>query len=30
MIRKLSLFFIRLYWWTLSPILGSVCRFQPS
>ena len=30
MIRKLSLFFIRLYWWTLSPIIGSVCRFQPS
>lgn len=30
MLRKLGLFFIRIYWWTLSPIIGSVCRFQPS
>lgn len=21
---------IRLYWWTLSPLLGGVCRFEPS
>ena len=24
------LMLIRLYWWTLSPLLGSVCRFEPS
>lgn len=30
MIAKLLLFFIRIYWWTLSPLIGSVCRFQPS
>lgn len=27
---KLLLFLIRIYWWTLSPVIGSVCRFQPS
>jgi putative membrane protein insertion efficiency factor len=21
---------IRVYWWTLSPLIGSVCRFEPS
>ena len=21
---------IRVYWWTLSPLIGSVCRFHPS
>lgn len=30
MIAKLLLFFIRIYWRTLSPLIGSVCRFQPS
>ena len=30
MISKLLLFLIRIYWWTLSPLIGSVCRFQPS
>lgn len=23
-------FFIRLYQWTISPLLGPVCRFTPS
>lgn len=27
---RLFLFFIQIYWWTLSPIIGSVCRFQPT
>ncbi len=30
MIANLVLFFIRIYWRTLSPLIGSVCRFQPS
>jgi putative membrane protein insertion efficiency factor len=30
MIAKVLLFLIRIYWWTLSPLIGSVCRFQPS
>ncbi|HJK93692.1 MAG TPA: membrane protein insertion efficiency factor YidD [Polyangiaceae bacterium LLY-WYZ-15_(1-7)] len=30
MAKKLTLLFIRLYWWTLSPLLGSVCRYEPS
>ena len=21
---------IRVYWWTLSPLIGSVCRYSPS
>ncbi|MCA9583368.1 MAG: membrane protein insertion efficiency factor YidD [Myxococcales bacterium] len=21
---------IRLYWWTLSPLIGRACRFEPS
>lgn len=24
------LFLIRIYWWTLSPLMGNVCRFHPS
>jgi hypothetical protein len=24
------LFLIKIYWWTLSPIIGGVCRFQPT
>jgi putative membrane protein insertion efficiency factor len=27
---RLFLFFIQIYWWTLSPIISSVCRFQPT
>ncbi|MBX7191761.1 MAG: membrane protein insertion efficiency factor YidD [Sandaracinaceae bacterium] len=30
MIAKLLQLVIRFYWWTLSPVMGSVCRFQPS
>ena len=29
-IAWLMLVLIRIYWWTLSPLLGSVCRFEPS
>ena len=28
--RALLLALIRVYWWTLSPIIGRVCRFEPS
>jgi len=28
--RALLLSLIRIYWWTLSPIIGRVCRFEPS
>ena len=24
------LILIRVYWWTLSPLIGSVCRYHPS
>lgn len=30
MLRWLALGLIKLYWWTLSPLIGSVCRFEPS
>lgn len=30
MMRALMLFVIRVYWWTLSPLIGRVCRFEPS
>jgi len=30
MMRRLLLFLIRVYWWTLSPLIGQVCRFEPS
>jgi putative membrane protein insertion efficiency factor len=30
MIARVCLFLIQIYWWTLSPIIGSVCRFQPT
>jgi len=30
MMRRLLLFVIRVYWWTLSPLIGQVCRFEPS
>tara|TARA_B100001750_G_C15454985_1_gene571069 strand:- start:1095 stop:1382 length:288 start_codon:yes stop_codon:yes gene_type:complete len=29
-LRWLALALIRLYWWTLSPLIGRVCRFEPS
>jgi len=28
--RFLLLGLIRIYWWTLSPLIGPVCRFEPS
>jgi len=28
--KAVLLFLIRIYWWTLSPIVGRVCRFQPT
>lgn len=28
--QRLLLFLIRIYWWTLSPLIGQVCRFHPS
>ncbi len=30
MAAKLLIFLIRIYQWTLSPLLGPVCRFEPS
>ena len=30
MIARALLFIIQIYWWTLSPIIGGVCRFQPT
>ncbi len=30
MIAKLLVLLIRGYWWTLSPLIGQVCRFEPS
>jgi putative membrane protein insertion efficiency factor len=30
MARQFLLFLIRIYWWTLSPLIGQVCRFEPS
>ena len=27
--QRALLFLIRIYWWTLSPLLGSVCRCHP-
>ena len=28
--RRALLLLIRVYWWTLSPLIGNVCRFHPS
>ena len=28
--RKFLIFLIQLYRWTLSPLLGGACRFEPS
>ncbi|MEM6957547.1 MAG: membrane protein insertion efficiency factor YidD [Myxococcota bacterium] len=30
MLRGIALFVLRLYWWTLSPLIGQTCRFEPS
>jgi hypothetical protein len=30
MLARGLLLLIRVYWWTLSPLIGSVCRFHPS
>ena len=30
MIARALLFVIQIYWWTLSPLIGGVCRFQPT
>lgn len=30
LMRAVLLFAIRVYWWTLSPLIGNVCRFHPS
>jgi hypothetical protein len=30
MLAKILIFLIRIYQWTLSPLLGPVCRFEPS
>jgi putative membrane protein insertion efficiency factor len=29
-LKKIFIFPIRLYQWTLSPLLGAHCRFEPS
>ena len=29
-LSRLLLVLIRIYWWTLSPLIGNVCRFHPS
>lgn len=30
MMKALALGLIRIYWVTLSPLIGGVCRFEPS
>ena len=30
LVSGLMLVLIRVYWWTLSPLIGSVCRYEPS
>ena len=30
MLARTLIFIIRVYQWTLSPLLGNVCRFEPS
>ncbi len=30
MLQRVLLILIRIYWWTLSPLIGNVCRFHPS
>ena len=29
-LQWLFLVLIRIYWWTLSPLIGNACRFEPS
>lgn len=29
-LQHVLLVLIRIYWWTLSPLIGNVCRFHPS
>ncbi|MCZ7678698.1 MAG: membrane protein insertion efficiency factor YidD [Sandaracinaceae bacterium] len=29
-LQRALLVLIRVYWWTLSPLIGNVCRFHPS
>ena len=29
-LSRALLVLIRIYWWTLSPLIGNVCRFHPS
>lgn len=28
--RRIPVFLIRIYQWTISPFLGNICRFYPS
>ncbi|MBA3721360.1 MAG: membrane protein insertion efficiency factor YidD [Parachlamydiaceae bacterium] len=30
MIKKIFVFLIRIYQYTISPLIGKVCRFEPS
>jgi len=30
MLKKIFIFPVRVYQWTLSPLLGAHCRFEPS
>ncbi|MEZ4339196.1 MAG: membrane protein insertion efficiency factor YidD [Sandaracinaceae bacterium] len=30
LLAQVFLLLIKVYWWTLSPLIGSVCRFYPS
>ncbi|MGF1469086.1 MAG: membrane protein insertion efficiency factor YidD [Sandaracinaceae bacterium] len=29
-LARVLLFLIRVYWWTLSPLIGGACRFEPT
>lgn len=30
LVSRVLLVLIQIYWWTLSPLIGNVCRFHPS